>query len=112
MVSGITFLMTLTQRTSISSSTATAATVTTLPTHTIPISGYIGGTPLLLGVVELLVEGDRLAFVEGLEAIAINGREVNEDILATVLGGDEAEALITEEFDRSVVRHFVLYCVE
>ena len=108
MVSGITFSIPLTQRTSISSSTATTATITTLPTHTIPISSYIGGTPLLLGVVELLVEGDRLAFVEGLEAIAINGREVNEDILATVLGSNEAEALVTEEFDRAVVRHFGL----
>jgi hypothetical protein len=30
---------------------------------------------------------------------------VNEDVLATILGGDKAEALVTEEFDRAVVRH-------
>ena len=30
---------------------------------------------------------------------------MDEDILTAILGGDEAEALVAEEFNRAVVRH-------
>ncbi len=78
-----------------------------LPGGTIPISRHVGSAPLLFGVIELLVERHRLAFVEGLEALFVDGREVHEYVIAAVLRGDEAEALIAEEFDGSVVRHRV-----
>src|SRR4029079_19476499 len=48
-----------------------------------------GGTLLALHDVEL----DTLAFSQRLEAVAIDGGVVNEAILLSVLGGDEAKAL-------------------
>jgi hypothetical protein len=90
------------------STTATATTVIpALPGNAISIARHIGCAPLLLGVIELLVERDSLAFVEGLEAFGVDGREVHEDIVATVLWGDKAEALIAEEFDSAVLSHLV-----
>ena len=45
------------------------------------------------------VETNSLTFLQGLEALALNRGEVDEEILAAVFGGDEAEALrIVEPF--------------
>src|SRR5205085_1206973 len=52
-----------------------------------------GGALLPLHDVEL----DALAFVERLEAAALNGRVVHEQVFAAVLGRDEAEALVVVE---------------
>src|SRR5689334_170008 len=46
-----------------------------------------------LGYVEL----DLLVLVEGLVALRLDGRVVNEDVVAAVLLGDEAEALLSVE---------------
>src|SRR5882757_5381055 len=43
------------------------------------------------------VELDLLVLVERLVAIGLNGRVVNEDVVAAVLLGDEAEALLGVE---------------
>ena len=95
------------QRTSISTTATTATTaIPALPGGTRTITGYVGSAPLLFGVIELLVECDVLAFVEGLEAFCVDCREVHEDILAAVLRSDKAEALIAEEFYGAVLSHF------
>jgi hypothetical protein len=92
------------QRTSVSTTATTV--IPALPGDTVSITGNIGGAPLLFSVIKLLVERHRLAFVEGLEAFCVDGREVHEDILAAVLRSDKAEALIAEEFDCAVLSHF------
>jgi len=44
-------------------------------------------------------ETNSLTFLQGLEALALNRGEVDEEILAAAFGGDEAEALrIVEPF--------------
>src|SRR6187401_256404 len=43
------------------------------------------------------VELDLLVLVEGLVALRLDGRVVNEDVIAAVLLGDEAEALLGVE---------------
>lgn len=91
------------QHTSVSSSTTTV--IPALPRGTIPVTSYIGRAPLLLGIIERGVVRDSLAFIERLETLGINGREVDKDILSTALGGNEAESLVTEKLDGSFVRH-------
>eukprot|EP00579_Thalassiosira_antarctica_P031853 CAMPEP_0201991214 /NCGR_PEP_ID=MMETSP0905-20130828/57_1 /ASSEMBLY_ACC=CAM_ASM_000554 /TAXON_ID=420261 /ORGANISM="Thalassiosira antarctica, Strain CCMP982" /LENGTH=88 /DNA_ID=CAMNT_0048545545 /DNA_START=293 /DNA_END=556 /DNA_ORIENTATION=- len=71
----------------------------------ITVSGNIGGGPLLLDIIELFVELDGLSLVQGLESLLVDGGEVDEDILASVLGGDETESLVGEELDRAVGCH-------
>ena len=48
------------------------------------------------------VERDLLAFLQGLEALGLNGAEVSEQILATFIRGNEAETLgVVEPLDRT-----------
>jgi hypothetical protein len=39
------------------------------------------------------------------ESLLVDAREVNEDVLRSVIRGDEAEALIREKFNLSGARH-------
>jgi hypothetical protein len=59
----------------------------------------------LLGIIELLVKGDSLSFVEALESVLHDGGKVDKDVFTSVFGGDEAETLVTEELNLSVARH-------
>ena len=54
--------------------------------------------------VGLDVEGDLLALLQRLEAVALDGGEVDENVVAAVIVGDEAEALgFVEPFDSTVI---------
>jgi hypothetical protein len=46
------------------------------------------------------------------ESFLVDGGEVDEDFLRAIIGGDEAEALIREEFNLSGVRHLVVLVVK
>ena len=70
-----------------------------LPRRPVAVPRDVARAPLALPVVELLVVGDGLALVQDLEAVLVDGREVDEDVLAAVLGGDEPEPLVAEELD-------------
>jgi hypothetical protein len=59
----------------------------------------------LLLVIELLVKGDSLVFVEALESVLVDGGKVDKDIVTSVFGSDEAETLVTEELYLSVASH-------
>jgi hypothetical protein len=76
----------------------------------ISVSSDVRGGPLLLGVIELLVKGDSLSFVEGLESVLVDGGKVDKDVFTTVFGGDEAETLVTEELYLSVASHDDIFC--
>ena len=52
-----------------------------------------------------LVVRDRLALVQALEAILVDRREMDEDVVGPVLGRDEPEPLVAEELDSALVRH-------
>jgi hypothetical protein len=54
-----------------------------------------GGLHALLAL--LGDEGDSLTLLEGLEAVLLNGAEVDEEVSGAVLGGDEAVALLVVE---------------
>ena len=59
----------------------------------------------MLGIIELLLEGDSLSLVEALESILHDGGKVDEDVFTSIFGGDETETLVTEELYLSVDRH-------
>ena len=89
-----------------SASTATsAAALVSLSWGSVTVSDNVCGRPLLLDIVELFLESDSLAFVQGLEAILDDLGVMDENVFTAISRGDEAEALITEEFDGSLERH-------
>jgi len=54
-----------------------------------------------------------LAFVEGFEALLVNSREMDEDVLRAIVRGDESESLVGKEFDGALKGHvgsLVLVC--
>ena len=71
----------------------------------ITLSSYVRRRPLLFGVVEVLVVRDSFAIVERLVAVLVDGTEMHKNIFASVVGGDEAEPLVTEELDFSRACH-------
>ena len=88
-----------------SSAAVSAAASAPLAGSSVTVSGHVGGRPLLLNVVVLLVVSYSLAVVEALEALLVDGGEVDEDIVGAVGGGDEAEPLVAEELDGALVSH-------
>jgi len=67
------------------------------------MSSDIGRTRTLIALGDLKL--DLLAFGERLESAGLDGTEVHEDVLAAVLGRDEAEPLgLVEPFDGAL--HF------
>lgn len=76
----------------------------------ITLAGHIAGLVLLLLVVPGEVVGNGLRFVQGAEAISIDNRLMDENILTTVGWRDEAEALLgVEKLDGSLARHLVFF---
>jgi len=74
--------------------------------NAITATGDVAGGGLLLDLVPVGVVVDGLALVQGLVALGVDGGEVDEDILTTVLGSDESEALLgVEELDGTLERH-------
>jgi hypothetical protein len=53
----------------------------------------------LLLIIKDTVVRDSLFLIQRLETLLVDGREVDEDILTPIIGGDEAEALVAEEFN-------------
>jgi len=70
-----------------------------VPADPVAVAVDVRGPPLRPLVVVLRVERDRLLVVQALEAVLVDRREVDEDVLPAVVGGDEAEALLAEELD-------------
>lgn len=65
------------------------------------------GSAKLAGVlgVGFRLKGDLLAFFQLFKAIALDGGEVNEDIAASIVIGDEAVALFGIEPFNSTIQH-------
>jgi len=78
---------------------ATAALALALARLTVAHASHVHGSRLLLLLVEVQVERDRLVVVQRLEAVLVDGGEVHEDFLAGAVGDDEAEALVGPELD-------------
>jgi hypothetical protein len=53
----------------------------------------------LLLIIKDTVVRDSLFLIQRLEPLLVDGREVDEDILTPIIGGDEAKALVAEEFN-------------
>jgi len=68
-------------------------------------AGDVHGSRLLLLLVEVQVEVDRLVVVQRLEAVLVDGGEVHEDFLAGAVGDDEAEALVGPELNLTSLGH-------
>lgn len=84
-----------------------AALALALAGLTIAVAGDVDGAGLALVGVEEVVEGHGLPVVQRLVAVGVDGREVDEDILATIGGRDEAESLVgVEELDGTGAGHF------
>jgi len=91
------------------SSLAAEAATLSLGRHAVSLSGDVGSAGLLLAVIPLGVEEDGLTFVQALESLSVDGAEVDEDILSSVVGGDEPEPLFgVEELDGSLLGHFAV----
>jgi len=78
--------------------TATTGLVSGLSGGSVSRPGHIARRPLLLLIVELLVEGDGLAFVQGLETILVDVGIMDKDIVGSIGGFDEPKALVAKEF--------------
>ena len=69
------------------------------------MAGHVGGGGLALLLVVDAVVVDGLALVQGLEALLVDGGEVDEHVLTTVGRGDEPEPLLGEELDATLHGH-------
>merc|ERR1711935_480378 len=65
----------------------------------VAVAVHVGRAPLALLLVKFSVERNRLLVIQRLEAVLVDRREVDEDVLAAIVGGDEAETLLAEELD-------------
>lgn len=65
-----------------------AALVTRPAGNSIALSRHVDRGPLLLLVIELLIERDGLVLVEGLESFLVDGREMHKYILGSIVGSD------------------------
>ena len=72
-------------------------------TFAITLSVNVDRTPALLLVVELLIVGNSLVVVQTLETVLVDGRKVNKDVLASIIGCDETVSLFSEKLDLSGV---------
>ena len=72
---------------------------------TVTVASDVGrGSLAFLFIIDRIVI-DSLAFVQRLEALLVDGGEVDEDVFTTISGGDEAESLLGEKFDGSLTGH-------
>jgi hypothetical protein len=69
----------------------------------VALSIDVDRAPTFLLVVKLLIVGDSLVIVQALETVLVDGGKVHKDVLAAIVGCDEAVALFTEELDLSGV---------
>jgi len=72
-------------------------------TFSVALSVNVDRAPALLLVVKLLVVRDSLVVVQALETVLVDGRKMNKDVLASIIGSDETVSLFTEELDLSGV---------
>jgi len=84
---------------------SSGAVVVALSRGTVTESGDVRGGPLLLDVVELLVEANGLTVVQGLETILHDVGVVDEDVFRPIVGGDEPETLVAKKLHFPVERH-------
>jgi len=79
-----------------------------LARHAVALAGHVHGGGLALLLIVLGIEPHGLTLVQGLETVLGDGAEMDEDILTAVGRGDEAEALLGEEFDATLDGHLVV----
>ena len=89
---------------------ATSATTATTPLVSwsgspVTVSGYVRGRPLLLLIVELLVERNGFAIVQRFEAILVDLGIMDKDVFRAIGRGDEPEALVAKKLDCTLKRH-------
>jgi hypothetical protein len=95
--------------TTVVTTAAASATSSALARSSVTVSDDVASGPLALLVIVLFFEGDSLALVQALESILLDGRKVDEDILTSIIGGDEPESLVREELYFTGQRHLDLF---
>lgn len=81
-----------------------------LTRNAITLAGNVGSAAFALAIIELNIVGNRLTFVQRLEAICVDCGEVDEDIISTVSRSDEAKTLLwVEELDGTLKGHNVIF---